>query len=293
MKNNLEVPEDYLENDLPPEPTIPWDEQTARDRVGPLLDYWQGELPKIPTAHFNLAWKVMHDGYPIFRSIMNDWMRNLERRGLGFPGTMAAFTKADELLALAGSDTPLPWAACERDLVPLLKAPHPMVVGGTARALGAFYAEDGFPDAPDAPSLKDMLENLAALDEHRAIACGGFVCGFDADFSGLYALQSDKRLEGTNFALDNWILKIVAHDDYEPYLPNAQPTWFYIHEYYDTRPEMVMTFIDVGRSWLAMMCATEVDGNVAGMKPVLERLVKDADPDIAKAAKQHLTEHYA
>ncbi len=292
-ENNREVPEDYLENDLPPELTIPWDKETARNRVGPLLDYWQGKLPDNPGAYFNIAWKMVHDGYPVYRSIMDDWMRDLDQRGLGFPGTMAAFIKADELLVLADSDTPLPWAACKRDLIPLLKDPHPMVVGGAARALGSFYAEDDYPDDPSAPVLKDILENLATLDTHRAIACGGFVCGIDIDCSGLYALQSDTRLEGTNFALDDWILKVVTYDNYEPYLPNAQAIWFYVHEHYDTRPEMVMAFIDVGRSWLAMMCATEVHQTVTGMKPVLERLAKNTATEIAEAAKQHLADHYS
>ncbi len=292
QENEREVPEDYLEADLPPELTIPWNEETARERVRPLLDFWQNALSDNPTAHFNLAWKVTHDGYPVFRSIMEDWMRDFDQRGIGLPGTMAAFRKADELLALAERDPPLPWLECKRDLLPLLQDTHPMIVGGAARALGAFYSEDDYPDDPEAPDLRAMLEMLGDLKTHRAIACGGFVCGFDIDYSGLYALQSDSRLQGGVFALDDWILNIITFDDYEPYLPNAQPIWFYIHEHYCAKPDMVMTFIDKGRSWLAMMCATEVHEAVTGMKPVLERLAQDTAPDIAEAAKQHLAEHY-
>lgn len=292
QENDREVPEDYLNTDLPPALTIPWDEETARQRVRPLFDFWQGALSDNPSAHFNLAWKVMHDGYPVFRSIMEDWMQDFDQRGIGLPGTLAAFRKADELLTLAARETPLLWAQCKRDLVPLLKDPHPMIVGGAARALGAFYAEDDFPNDPGAPNLKDMLEILGDLNTHRAIACGGSVCGFDIDCSGLYALQSDDRLNDAGFVLDDWILNIITYDDYEPYLPNAQPIWFYIHEHYCAEPEMVMTFIDKGRSWLALMCATELHDSVAGMKPVLERLAQDAALDIAEAAKQHLAEHY-
>lgn len=292
QENELEVPEDYLNNDLPPALHVPWDKPTARQRIAPLLAYWQGALADNPTAHFSLAWKVLHDGYPVFRTIMQDWMRELDERGIGLPGTLAAFSKADDLLKLAQSEQPQPWSLCERDLVPLLRDPHPMIAAGAARALGSFYADGGFANAPDAPSLRAMLETLSDLEDYRALACGGFVCGLDTEFAGLSTLQSDPRLDPTGFVLDDWILKIVAHDDYEPYLPNAQPIWFYIHEHYDTKPDMVMKFIAMGRSWLAMMCATEVHDTVPGMKPVLERLAKDIAPDVARAASQHLAAHY-
>lgn len=290
--NDREVPEDYLDHDLPPALTIPWDNDTARQRIAPLLGYWQSVLPDVPTAHFSLAWKVLHDGYPVFKAIFSEWMQELDARGLGLPGTWAAFTKADELAALAEQDPPPEWAKCERDLLPLLHDPHPMIVAGAAKALGSFYAEDDFPGDPAAPDLETMLARLGGLNQFRAIASGAFVCGFDVDCSGLYSLQHDKRLADAGFDIDDWILHIVTGDDYEPYLPNAQALWFYIHEHYDHKPEMVMAFIDKGRSWLAMMCATEVHDHVSGMQPVLERLAKDDDPDIVRAAQEHLADHY-
>ncbi len=292
-ENGREVPEDYLKNDLPPALTIPWDKETARARVAPLLDFWRETLADAPTAHLNLAWKVMRTGYPVYHEIMEEWLRDLDAHGLGAPGTRTAFAKADELLILAEGDDPLTWGECKQDLVPLLKGPHPMVVAGAARVLGSFYAQNAFAGDAQAPDLKNMLEMLANLDVHRAIACGGFVCGFDTDCSGLHAFQSDGRLKKAGFVLDDWILHIVTHDDYEPYLPNAQALWFYIHEHYCFTPDMVMTFIDRDRPWLAMMCATEIHEKVEGMEPVLKRLAKDADPEIAEPAERHLDEHYA
>lgn len=291
-ENDREVPDDYLSNDLPPALTIPWGKETARARTAPLLEYWQNALADVPTAHFSMAWKVTHDGYPVFCEIVEDWMHDLDEQGLGVPGTWAAFAKADELLDLADREAPLPWADCERNLLPLLKDPHPMIVAGAARVLGAFYAEEALPDGAQAPSPKDMLEMLGDLETHRAIACGGFVCGFDTDCAGLHALKSDGRLINAGFVLDDWILHVITRDDYEPYLPNAQALWFYIHEHYCADPKMVMTFIDKDRSWLAMMCATEVHEAVDGMKPVLERLATDADPQVADMADQHLETHY-
>lgn len=293
QENGLEVPEDYLDADLPPALNIPWDKATAHARIKPLLDYWQSTLANNPTAHFHLAWKVMHEGYPVFRDLMRAWMLDLEERGLGYPGTLAAFAKADDLLRRANGERPQTWAQCQRDVMPLLTDPHPMVVAGAARCLGSFYAEDDDPDEPDAPTLIDMLDRLSGLENHHALACGGFVCGFDGECSGLYTLQSDARLSEPDFVLDDWIIKIVARDHAEPYLPNAQPIWFYIHEHYDSDPDMVMRFIDLDRSWLAMMCATEVRATVPGMRPVLERLATDGDPNIAESARRHLASYYA
>lgn len=290
--NEREIPEDYLDADLPPALEIPWNKEIAHKQIMPLLRYWEGILPEHPTKHFSHAWKVLHNGYPVFKEVFADWMAELDQRGVGLPGTYAAFAKADELASLSDQYPPPSWADCERDLVPLLHDPHPMVVAGAAKALGSYYAEENFPDDPAAPDLAAILNRLAQLETFSAIACGAFVCGFDVDCSGLYFLHDHDKLAGTNFSIDEWVLSAVAKDHYEPYLPNAQAFWFYIHEYYDYKPDMVMQLIDLNRSWLAMMCATEVHERVDGMNPVLERLSTDPDPMIAAAAQQHLSEHY-
>jgi hypothetical protein len=291
-EHGREVPEAYLHSDLPPVLSIPWDAPTARERLGPLFKYWQQRLVDNPTAHFGLCWRVMHDGYPVFREVFGDWMRRLEEKGIGQQGTVAAFADADTLLAKAEAGVALSWAACDRDVVALLSDPHPMVVAGAARYLGSLYVSNSFHDDPEAPDLIAILNRLSSLAQFRAIACGGFICGFDVDCSGLRALASNGRIEEADFSIDDWVLDVVAGDDYEPYLPNAQALWFYIHEFYCSDPAMIMRFIDRDRIWLALMCATEVRDAVQGMKPVLERLLAAPDAEVAEAAKAHLTAFY-
>lgn len=287
-----EVPDAYLDHGLPPALSIPWDLVTARERLAPLLTLWEARLAHVPTAHFRLCWNVRRNGYQVFQKVIGEWLRRIEARGIGQPDTLAAFEKAEELLKKAESRARISWMECERDVLSLLGEAHPMVVGGAARYLGALYANDGIVDCSDAPSLVAVLDRLSELPCFRAIACGGFVDGFDLDCRGLQTLATDPRAREAGFDIDLWILKIVASDDYEPYLPNAQALWFYIHEFYDLDPAMVMKFIDLKRDWLALMCATEVREKVSGMKTVLERLAASSDADIAGAARWHLNEYY-
>lgn len=290
------VPKAYLENDLPPALNIPWDLSTARARLEPLLNHWESRIRDYPTAHFDLCWRVRQEGYPVFREIIGEWMRALEAEGVGEPNTIAAFETADELLKKADGDELLSWEEGERDVVPLLDDPHPMVVAGAARYLGALYTCERFteaPEAPDAPDLIAMLTRLSTLPRYSAIACGGFICGFDTDCSGLYSLASDARVKESGFDIHDWILALVERDDYEPYLPNAQALWFYIHEFYDCDPEMVTKFLDRDRAWLALMCATEAPKKIDGMEAVLKRLANGDDAHCAGVAKAHLQAYYS
>lgn len=290
--NNREVPKDYLNADLPPALYVPWDLETAKSKISPLLRCWENQLPANPTAHFNLCWKVLHDGYPVFRTIVSDWMQDLERRGLGLPRTVQAFAKADELLKLANAAKPIGWTDCERDVLPLLRDPHPMIAAGAARYLGALYDEPDFTQSDGTAPLVAILDKLSSLEKHSAIASGAFICGFDSDCAGLHTLASHSGIAEAKFDIDKWILDIVSNDDFEPYLPNAQPLWFYIHEHYDTKPDMVAKLIGIGRPWIAMMCATEIRGRVDGMQPILERLANDPDPEISEACRYHLSKYY-
>jgi hypothetical protein len=287
-----DVPEAYIDHGIPPALGIPWDKTNAGVRVRPLLMHLESQLTDAPSAHFRLCWSVMRDGYPIFRKIFSEWMRELDAKGPAQPGTVAAFTKANDLLRKAEDGAVISWPVCEQEIVTLLDDPHPMIVAGAARYLGALYAGGSFRSTPEAPDLNAMLDRLSLLPRYRAIACGAFICGFDTDIAGLSALSSDGRITEAGFSVDDWILKIVASDDYEPYLPNAQALWFYIHEHYCADAAMVTKFIDLDRAWLALMCATEVPEKLSGMKPVLEHLADVSDRKIADAAKAHLKAHY-
>ena len=65
------------------------------------------------------------------------------------------------------------------------------------------------------------------------------------------------------------------------------------HEHYCTDPGFAMKLIDIGRAWVALMCATELHEPVDGMRAVLERLVAEGwGQDWARIARRHLTDVY-
>ena len=210
-------------------------------------------------------------------------------------GTADAIERALDLSARAeaeGASPPI-WADVEREIMPLLTHPHPMIAAGAARYLGALFADEAFRAAASTPSIADLLEQLRRLEGHRAAVAGAFVCGFDWGTEGLNALPSDDVLTAAGFDLDGWVLDILAYGDEPPYLPNAQALWFYVHEHYCTDPGFAMRLIDIGRAWVALMCATELHEPVDGMRAVLERLVAEgSDHDWARIARRHLTDVY-
>ncbi|MGE3246844.1 MAG: hypothetical protein AB7J19_11015, partial [Beijerinckiaceae bacterium] len=58
-------------------------------------------------------------------------------------------------------------------------------------------------------------------------------------------------------------------------------------------PAAVMRMIDMGRDWIAMMCATEANEKVVGMDAPLRRLAESEDEEISVPAKWQLEHYYA
>lgn len=286
------IPDEMSGDNLPPRLTIPWDVATATARIRPFLTRFEASLRDSPAAHFRLCWNVARDGYPVFQEVFTAWLADLDARSLGWPRTAEAIATARDLDALSHAAAPLPWAECEGDLLPLLAHPHPMVAAGAACWLGALYGSDRFDGDPDAPSLAAMLERLRTHPKHRVAVAGGFVCGYDIMLDGLSALATNKALKTPGFDLDQWVLDVLTFEKDTDYLPNAQALWFYVHERYAADPAFATRLIDMDRAWIAMMCATELDESVAGMRPVLERLAADLDLEIAHPARVHLDRYY-
>ncbi|MCB1489893.1 MAG: hypothetical protein KDJ88_20840 [Bauldia sp.] len=285
------IPEELNDDGLPPRLEIPFDLPAATEGIAPLLRHYEKALVDAPACHFKLCWEVARDGYPVFREVVAQWSKGLDARGLGIPGTAAAVATARVLAERADDPEPMSWTECYRDVFPLLENRHPMIAAGAAVWLGALCNEGLLAD-PEAPSLASLLGRLAVWKQNRVEIAGGFVRGFDADLDGLSVLKSDESLEAEGFDLDAWVLACLAADKDPPYLPNTQALWFYVHEHYASNPAFVARLIDADRAWIAMMCATEIDGRVTGMRPVLERLIRDPDPDIAGHARRQLERFY-
>jgi hypothetical protein len=265
------VPEDLNADRLPPPFEVPWDRTMAEERLKPFLRHIERILADDPTAHFRIGWDVARGGRDVFRLIIADWLRNLDCRGIGMAGTADAVERALHLSerAEAESASPPVWADVDREIMPLLTHPHPMVAAGAARYLGALFVDEAFRAASSTPSIADLLEQLRRLEGHRAAVAGAFVCGFDWGAEGLNALASDDVLTAAGFDLDGWTLDILAYGEEPLYLPNAQALWFYVHEHYCSDPGFAMRLIDIGRAWVALMCATELHEPVDGMRAVL------------------------
>ena len=289
------IPEDLKADRLPPPFEVPWDRATAEQRLKPFLRHIETVLADEPTAHFRIGWVVARGGRDVFRPIIAEWLRSLDRHGIGTAGTADAIERALDLSARAEDTgtTSASWADVDREIMPLLTHPHPMIAAGAARYLGALFADEAFRAAASTPSIADLLEQLRRLEGHRAAVAGAFVCGFDWGSEGLNALASDDVLTAAGFDLDGWVLDIFAYGEEPPYLPNAQALWFYVHEHYCADPGFAMRLIDIGRAWVALMCATELHEPVDGMRPVLERLVAEgADQDWVRLARRRLTDVY-
>jgi hypothetical protein len=289
------VPEDLNADRLPPPFEIPWDRATAEARLKPFLRHIETILADEPTAHFRIGWDVARGGRDVFRPIIAEWLSSLDRHGIGMPGTADAIEPALDLYARAEAESASPpiWADVEREILPLLTHPHPMIAAGAARYLGALFTDEAFRAASSTPSIADLLEQLRRLEGHRAAVAGAFVCGFDWGTEGLNALASDDVLTAAGFDLDRWVLDILAYGEEPPYLPNAQALWFYVHEHYCADPRFAMRLIDIGRAWVALMCATELHEPVDGMRAVLERLVAEgSDKDWVRIARRHLANVY-
>jgi hypothetical protein len=289
------VPEDLNADRLPPPFEVPWDRATAEERLKPFLRHIETILADKPAAHFRIGWDVARGGRDVFRPIITEWLRGLDRHGIGMAGTADAIERALDLAARAeaAGTSPANWAHVDREIMPLLTHPHPMIAAGAARYLGALFADETFRAAASTPSIVDLVEQLRTLERHRAAVAGAFVCGFDWGAEGLNALASDDDLTAAGFDLDGWILDIFANGEEPPYLPNAQALWFYVHEHYCTDPGFAMKLIDIGRGWVALMCATELHEPVDGMRAVLERLVAEgSDQDWVRIARRHLTDVY-
>ena len=98
------VPEDLNADRLPPPFEVPWDRATAEERLKPFLRHIETVLADEPTAHFRIGWDVARGGRDVFKPIIAEWLRSLDRRGIGMPGTADAIERALHLSARAEAD---------------------------------------------------------------------------------------------------------------------------------------------------------------------------------------------
>lgn len=262
----------------------------AAELAAPYLRHLEKEIADHPTQHFALCWQVMQHPLPPWQGVFADWLDDIDRRGLGLGRSNEALERALALRGLADDGRQkLSWKNCEETLLPQLQDPHPLIAINAARFLGSLMSD---PETKftgrSAPPLRQVLEHLRGLPIYRSRVAGGFVDGI-YDHFGRY-LDAFRAIEG--FDTEAWVLDILALEDEEPYLPGAQAFWFFLHEEYCADPGFVSRLIDAGHAWIAMMCATEIQGKVDGMQPVLSRLSESHDAEIAQQSARWLDLFY-
>ena len=158
---------------------------------------------------------------------------------------------------------------------------------------------------------------LALLDHasHWVRGCAAFMLGAGCDHDTdptqvvLFDLISGKEIARPGIAGPFWSAQSDSGQDRGPIalwimdllerrqgpVPADLPfndIAFHLHELCCEDAAMVARMMRGGHTGLALMTATEINGPVAGMQPLLEALAANADPAVARAASRHLDRHY-
>lgn len=280
---------DTLRNGL----IIPWNKNQAEINLKPLFDFYNYRITKGYNS-IHIEWKVLTKGYPVFKKIFRNWIKELEIKGFKQEGYSEGFELAIKLDRLAEKQDygkhKFSWQYCKKKFLPLLDKKHILVRAGAAKNLGYFYRYISENEIKKAPSLPEMLEIIKQKEIKNAGVTGPFLNGLS--YYGISALHDNETLEKENFDVASWVLEILRKSKIEPYFPNAQPLWFYAHEYFCYRPEAVEELMEMGREELAIESATDHPGKVEGMKPVLLKLTKSKNKNCSRWAKFHLKKYY-
>ncbi|WP_425073739.1 hypothetical protein [Sagittula sp. S175] len=244
--------------------------EEAAELAAPYLAHLERGMAEAPFRHLKLCWDVMQYPLPPFHGVFRDWLADMDRRGFGVGPHLRSLDRARGFvqMAMEGAQR-VSWANVEGAFLPQMAREHPLVAAAIGRFLGSIYA---FPEGRFTQGvpwgLGEMLDHLAGLPANRRVATGGFLNGY-ADVDDPFPMIHEAV---PGFAVDDWVLRVLADGQPEPYLPSAQAFWFPVHEHYWNRPDFAMRLIDEGHLWEAQMCATEGPVEDSGMAPVLARL---------------------
>ena len=275
-----------------------WVRADALERLATAI-LWQGEPPGMSASRKEQHWReeigwltetieaanvTRPDVLPAFLRIMR--FRNPPER---FAWIMEEWFDRLEANPPAGLDTdillglrilngePEDWHAEMPRWVVLLDHRSDWVRACAARRLGGNCDED------TNPSEAELFRLIGEKEVERPGIAGPFwsemqfASGDKAEQAALWMMDLLERRRGSVPALDD-----MPSNDIE----------FYLHELCDQSPEMVDRMLRGGFKALALMTATELNVPVDGMKKRLERLARDADPEIARRAANHLAAHY-
>jgi hypothetical protein len=162
--------------------------------------------------------------------------------------------------------------ACMASFVALLDHPHAYVRACAARKIGGIVG---------GPESAPLFALIADKERGRPGVAGPF-------WSDWHGMRENVPVDPVEWMMDMLERRKGAPPADLPFNDIA----FYLHELCDHSPETVERMIRGGYLGLAVMTATETNGVVRGMEPVLRQLADRPEPDIAGPARFHLASHY-
>jgi hypothetical protein len=274
-------------------PTISATSAELMPLLQPYLDYlerttWQVEA----VGQRQLLWKVLTIGYPPGKEVFWQWLQTLDTKGL-FPYSVYEEYKISIDL-YTKSEARVPLTEVEyKQCCEFVTSRKLVLAAVAAKRLAGAYPDDKDYVAPSwRSSLPIMLATMATHQMAGHVVVGAFIDGL-SDHEGLRALEERFDLQAEQFDVKEWVIKtMIASPEIEPFIHPTQSFWFYVHEYLDQDPAAIERLIDGKRYWQAYMCAEEsLAYTYKSMKPVLQRLIEVAPPDIAKAATEALARY--
>ncbi len=247
----------------------------ARARTAWLL----GEIERAHDLHqdilpsFLRGLKYHGDDEP-FRTPLLAWLDDLTRAPR--PGVDADLVQGTRLL-VAGSSSNV---TCRiEEWLALLDHRSDYVRGCAAYQLGNFCDDETVPTAPA------LFAIIGSKEIDRPGIAGPF-----------WTPQQHDIDDATWQHVTQWMLDLLERRKGAPPPLPIMPfndIEFYLHELCCSSPELMRRMLRGGHVGLALMTATEVNGRVDGVEPVLQALAAHAEPEIAVRARNHLAAHYS
>ncbi len=130
---------------------------------------------------------------------------------------------------------------------------------------------------------------LSSIQHQEAIAAGvagaflhGANWGFESDWASFSA----------GFDMKPWFIETLRNSAQEPDIPHIQALEFYAHELFAYDGYAIREFLNMGRSRLAVMTATEAVDAIPRLLPVLEEMAASNDLAVAAAIREYLADPF-
>jgi len=136
------------------------------------------------------------------------------------------------------------------------------------------------------PEAGNLLQTLQRHEIATPGIAGPFLEGaqwdIDRDFWSSWAAAVD---------LPAWMLDTLRSSGRELDVPHTISLEFYASEYFSGNESAIRSLLDMGRIELALMTATEDEGAIPLIRPLLQEMAASPDPRISVPIREYLAEH--